>query len=254
MGDDTEMARKHYSNRRRRRGRFTFLYKLLSILVICAAIIAAMTLFFKVENVEISGEERYTEQEILEASGVSLGDNLYLLNKYTVASSIIQAKPYIEDVRINRKAPNTLLIQVTEGQAAAVIVQGGARWVITAQGKIVEKTADSDLPPVDGCVLVEPKVGERIQLEEENDGTELKALLKAMEEAGLLNQLRGIHLDDAGKVILDYTDRFVVEIPRGADYAAKLYKLNRAIEKLESNETGTFNMSDDEKTFFIPTK
>ena len=47
------MARKRYGSRRRRRGRFTFLYKLLSVLIICAAIVAALTLFFKVENIEV---------------------------------------------------------------------------------------------------------------------------------------------------------------------------------------------------------
>ena len=79
------MARKRYGSRRRRRGRFTFLYKLLSVLIICAAIVAALTLFFKVETIEVMGESRYSEATILEAAGVSVGDNLYLLNKYTVS-------------------------------------------------------------------------------------------------------------------------------------------------------------------------
>ena len=49
-------------------------------------------------------------------------------------------------------------------------------------------------------------------------------------------------------------DRFTVELPRGADYAKKLYQLSSAISQLETNETGTFNMNDEEKTFFIPAK
>ena len=38
------MARRRHSNRRRRRGNFGFLYKLLSVLVICAAVVMALTL------------------------------------------------------------------------------------------------------------------------------------------------------------------------------------------------------------------
>ena len=51
------MARRRNSNRRRR-GSFGFLYKLLSMLVICGAIIAAVTLFFRVNTVAVSGEQR----------------------------------------------------------------------------------------------------------------------------------------------------------------------------------------------------
>lgn len=55
------MARRRKSNRRRR-GSFGFLYKLLSVLVICGAIVAALTLFFRVDTVVITGQQRYTEE------------------------------------------------------------------------------------------------------------------------------------------------------------------------------------------------
>ena len=76
------MARRRHSKRRRRRGGFGFLYKLLSVLVICAAILTAMTLFFRVGSVVVTGQKRYTAEEIQAASGVELGSNMYLLNKH----------------------------------------------------------------------------------------------------------------------------------------------------------------------------
>ena len=59
------MARRRHSNRRRRRGNFGFLYKLLSVLVICAAVVMALTLFFRVDTIEVTGTERYTEKDKL---------------------------------------------------------------------------------------------------------------------------------------------------------------------------------------------
>ena len=50
------MARRRHSNRRRRRGNFGFLYKLLSVLVICAAVVMALTLFFRVDTIEVTGD------------------------------------------------------------------------------------------------------------------------------------------------------------------------------------------------------
>ena len=61
------MARRRGSTRRRRRGGSGFLYKLLSVFLICGCLVAAITLFFRVDTVVITGEKRYTEAEIRQA-------------------------------------------------------------------------------------------------------------------------------------------------------------------------------------------
>ena len=68
------MARRRGSARRRRRGGSGFLYKLLSVFLICGCLVAAITLFFRVDTVVITGEKRYTEAEIRQARGVEDGD------------------------------------------------------------------------------------------------------------------------------------------------------------------------------------
>ena len=74
--------------------------------MICAAVVMALTLFFRVDTIEVTGTERYTEKDVIEASGIQLGDNLFLLNKYEAARSIAEQLPYIdiEDIRIRREA------------------------------------------------------------------------------------------------------------------------------------------------------
>ena len=86
------MGRRRNSNRRRR-GSFGFLYKVLSMLAICGAIVVAMTLFFRVDTILVTGQQRYTQQEVVDASGIQTGDNLFLLNKYAVADSIARELP-----------------------------------------------------------------------------------------------------------------------------------------------------------------
>ena len=69
--------------RRRRyhgRGRLTVLTRFLSFLLICSAIAAALILFFKTQDFVISGNVRYTEQEVIDSTGVEVGDNMFLLN------------------------------------------------------------------------------------------------------------------------------------------------------------------------------
>ena len=150
------MARRRGSARRRRRGGSGFLYKLLSVFLICGCLVAAITLFFRVDTVVITGEKRYTEAEIRQASGVEDGDNLFLLNKYQVIRNIAEALPYIEieNTRIQRKLPDTLLIQVQECGDPLAWTQDGTVWLMSPAGKIVEQTdTASGYPTVDGCEL-----------------------------------------------------------------------------------------------------
>ena len=79
------MARRKRNNRRRRRGGFAPLYRLLCFALIVGAIVVALTLFFKVEHVAVAGNSRYGSVEVVTASGVQEGDNLFLMNKYDVA-------------------------------------------------------------------------------------------------------------------------------------------------------------------------
>ena len=64
------MARRSRRNRRRSRGRFAFLYRLLCFVLICAAIVGALVLFFKVDTISVSGNDRYSRETILAASGM----------------------------------------------------------------------------------------------------------------------------------------------------------------------------------------
>ncbi len=252
------MARRRHSNRRRR-GSFGFLYKLLSTLVICGVIVAALTLFFRVDAIVVTGEEKYTAEEIIAATGVEQGDNLFLLNKWKVDNNIKKALPYVEDTRINKKLPDVLLVEIVkECRTPLAVVQDGSAWMVSARGMIVEQlpaAKASAYGVIDGCKLLSPSVGTPIALATEyaTQQSSLLALLTALDEAGMLDQVDGIHLDSLSVLSMDYAGRFRVEMPYGADYALKLKALRLSLEKdvIQENMTGTFDLMQDE-TYFRP--
>lgn len=242
------MARRRKTNRRRR-GSFGFLYKLLSMLVICGAIVAAVTLFFRVNTVTVDGQDRYTEEEVREASGVQQGDNLFLLNKYDMANDIVSALPYIEEIRINRKLPDTLVIEVKECGTCLAVVQDGCTWLVSPKGKIVaqlEERAAAEYGVISGLQLLAPSVGTAMALATEyaSQQQSLLDLLAALESAGMLEDVDGIRLDDPSAIRMDYIGRFTVKLPYGADYGLKLRTLHLAVESeyVQDNMTGTFDM------------
>lgn len=247
------MARRHGRGRRGRR--FGVLYKLLTLVVVCAAAVLALTLFFKVESVEVTGNSRYSAQEIQDACGVQLGDNLYLLNKPDMVQRLHQQLPYIDEVRITRQLPNTLCVQVTEFSTVYAVEQEGTVWLLTSGGKIVETAAErGDTPLIDGCELLAPSLGGDVSfaLELQNRQESLFALLTALESAELTGDVRAIHLGDPTVLSMDYTERFTVEMPYGADYPRLLRYLTLVIEELETNLTGVIDLTRDGEPHFRP--
>lgn len=247
------MARRHGRGRRGRR--FGVLYKLLTLVVVCAAAVLALTLFFKVESVEVTGNSRYSAQEIQDACGVQLGDNLYLLSKPDMVQRLHQQLPYIDEVRITRSLPNTLCVQVTEFTTVYAVEQEGTVWLLTSGGKIVETAAErGDTPLIDGCELLAPSLGGDVSfaLELQNRQESLFALLTALESAELTEGVRAIHLGDPTVLSMDYTERFTVEMPYGADYPRLLRYLTLVIEELETNLTGVIDLTRDGEPHFRP--
>ena len=253
------MAKRRKSSRRRRRGSFGFLYKLLSMLIISATIVVAITLFFKVNTIYVSGNQRYTSQQVQDATEIQIGNNLYLLDKNEVAEKIIKALPYVEKIRINRKLPDTLVVEVQECGEPLAVVQDGFAWLISPKGKIVEQAEApraEEYALLSGCQLLAPSVGTQMAIASEYavQQESLLALVAALEAAGMKEKLDGIRLDDVDIIRMDYAGRFTVEMPYGADYGYKLRFLQEALNggKIQDNMTGTFNMiRDDGRVHFI---
>ena len=251
------MAKRRRSKRRHRRGSFGFLYKMLSVVAICVAIVAALTLFFRVETIQISGQQRYTDEQVQDASGIQYGDNLFLLNKYDAVANIVKELPYVEDTRINRKLPSTLVISVTECGTPMTVVQDGSAWLISSRGKIVDQLgvpAAADYAQITGCQLLAPSVGTKLALATDfsTQQSSLLDLLNALESAGVMDRVDGIRVDDLYAIRMEYDGRFTVKMPYGADYGQKLkiLQMARESEYVQENMTGTFNMMrEDGKTY-----
>lgn len=248
---EDDMSRYSHRNRtrRRNRGRFGPLFKLLCIIAVVVALTAGATVFFRVETVAVSGNQRYTREEIVAASGIQLGDNLYSLNKIRIDQNIRRTLPYIGDLSINRALPSTIVITVTEweavarlavpdpAQAAAAqkelleknpeadpLVTADESWLISVGGKLLEPApADSSAIPVSGLTPIDPQAGSMLEVPE-GEKTRLEALialLHALEEAELYGEVSSVHLEDT-QLVLRYLDRFDVKMRLNDDFSYKL--------------------------------
>lgn len=278
---------RHSRRKRRNRGRFSLLFKLLAIAAAAAALTLGATVFFQLEQVVVSGNSRYTAQEIEAASGLAAGDNLFRINKNQIKRDIQQMLPYVDEVDITRHLPSTIIITVREWDAVARIAptplpegsapdQSGAEadgdqsaqdpeqqaaaadqaWLISVGGKLLEPAgADSTAILVSGLSALSPRAGMQLAVPQEQQDklAALLALLSELEEQGNVKLVSQIDLTGTTQIKMYYDGRFWVKLPMQCDFAYKLKALSQVVSQRESYEQGTMDLTREDYTvIFTP--
>ena len=247
------MAKPRKSRRRpsRRAGRFLGLYVFLSVILITVVVVAGCIVFFKVNQFQVNGNSRYTVEEIVEASGISTGDNLCLVKKTDAAGKVLSNLSYVRSVNIRRKLPDTIVTTVIETDVVAAIEVEDGWWLINAEGKLLEKTEDAgDYIEITGLPLISPKAGDTIDVEADYRlmRKSLIELLTAMQGRELLEQVRSIQCSDEAQLIMDYDGRLKVKMLTDADYDYQVKMLEAVLEKYvdvnwTKDDKGTLDMT-----------
>jgi cell division protein FtsQ len=139
--------------------RLLFLGKILAALAALAAGVAATRVAvrhvvasprFAVQDIRVaSGPQHVTAAEIIERTGVQLGDRLLAVDTDGIAARLAH-HPWIASARVRRELPGTLVIDVTERQAAAVAVLDGL-YLLDEQGHPFKRAT---LEEADGQVVL----------------------------------------------------------------------------------------------------
>ena len=243
------MARQRRHGRpKRRRGRFSGIYKVLSVLLVVAAVVMACVVFFRVNSVEVTGNVRYTSAEVIQASGIQMGDNLITLPRSRISAAIRAQLPYVEGVSIRKALPDGVVLKVTERVAAASVDSSEGRWLMSSQGSVT----------ITGLTAVGPYAGGMIRVPEEEESTleYVKELLGVLEKRGHLSQCTALDCSMATYMLLDY-DIYRLKLPRSGDYDYYIQLAERALtsEKIPEGVAGTLDLTVAEgKAYFKPGK
>jgi cell division protein FtsQ len=100
---------------------------------------------FAVSSVQVRGQERRPEAAIVAESGILQGANAFGVD-LDAARGALLADPWVEEASLSRRLPGTILIEVRERHAAALVVIGDT-WLAAADGEPFKKLEAGD--PVD---------------------------------------------------------------------------------------------------------
>jgi len=236
-----------------------FLLRLAIVGAMVLAVVLGMSIFFKTRQITVSGTEKYTPWEVKEASGIQDGDSLLSLSEARISARIRAALPYIGDVRVGIKLPDTVNIEVTElAVVYAVEDSSGAWWLMDAAGRIVDKTdatAAGEYTRIVGIKLRGAAIGKQaVAAETEGAGNtafgtpaeqlnSAKQILVSLESNGILGKIVTVDVTDTSQLGMWYADRYEVNLGNADRMDYKIASMKAAIQKMGEYQTGYLDVS-----------
>ena len=232
-----------------RKKRRKSLFAPISILLVGVAVIFGMGVFFRVQEIEVTGSVSYTDEEVIDASGIDIGDNLFFINRISASSRIFSRLPFVEEASIERILPNKLVITVDESFALAYVSWEGQSWMMTGNCKLLGSGEGDELSGLIHVLNVfpnNPKAGEIMTVEpgESLKLSYLQTLLHAMQQLGMTTDVADLDMQNPANPTFRYLDRFTVKMGPNDNTDYKLRMLLSAVDQMESDITGTVDLSE----------
>lgn len=245
------------ATKKKKRSSGGLIFGTLSFLVICAAIVLAISVFFRVSDIEVVGAEHYTAEEIIDASGVNVGDSLVTINCSSAARSVNTKLTYAGRVQVTRKMPSTVVIKVWESGTVACVGTDDGTWIIDNYCRLLESVSSENAASyiqIIGVSAVKPRAGQEMSVapEDKSKVTYLKDILEAMSDAQMLADVVSIDISNTANAQFEYLGRFTVKLGRMENTEYKLGLLKSAVAELEADDAGTFDLSESKKASFSP--
>lgn len=250
------------------------------IIAIVLAVVASLSLFFKVKvdhedprtgkiitSITVSGNEKYSAQAIIDASGIQDGESLLGINGARIGGKIITALPYVNMVRVGIKLPDTVNIEVKELDVVYSVADESESlwWLVTSEGRIVEQT--------DGAGASEYTKLLGVQLSGAAPGRQASALeaapvttgpdgapqpvtisaadrlsvgltiLRYLESNDVLGQMAEVDVSNLGSITMQYGQRFRILLGDSSDLSYKISLAVAAVGQLREHDKGTLDIT-----------
>lgn len=177
----------------------TALKIILSVGIILGGVIFALTSpIFNIKDIKVMNNNQVSSDTIISLSELKQDENIFKFYKNNVINKI-KENPYIENVKIQRKIPNKIEIEVKERVAKYSVDYMGKYAYINTQGYILEIAEESkDMTIIQGITTEEDEVvpGKRLNNDDLNKLEDVIKILDSANENGLEGKVTSIDISN----------------------------------------------------------
>lgn len=241
-GKELPAARMSHSAARRARRKKRIIATVLILLFIAVGLTLSFTVLFPIDSYRVDGKSTYTEQQLIEASGLAVGDNIFRFRMSQKAEEMQQKLPYLETIKVRRRLPGTVVFLVEPAEEALYLPTSEAEGILLSSSmRVLDLTAapKESLIKVTGYTASGPVAGKRVTSGEPEKDTLLKAMFTQVKASGM--PITAMDLSDEYELTVTYAGRILIRLGTSSQLDYKLSVVAKAIE--QGTADGTFTDS-----------
>ncbi|MCT4621335.1 MAG: FtsQ-type POTRA domain-containing protein [Marinisporobacter sp.] len=217
----------------------------LIMILVCAVsfIIIFKTDIFRIKEVKVYGNTTLSKEEILGDSGIILGNHI-LKEKLNDLETNVYKNPYVKTVKVERKLPDQMIIQIVEREEEAAIPFMNEYLIIDEDGMVLRvSTNNGNLKVIKGLKFTNFIEGTILVVKDKEQ------LGKALEIVSGINKYEMFiqELDVVNKkdIVIKFTDDLICKVGEGNNLDYRLRVLKKVLEDLKQKKItrGVIDMS-----------
>ncbi|MDD7344843.1 MAG: FtsQ-type POTRA domain-containing protein [Ruminococcus sp.] len=254
MSRDELRSKRNLERRKKRRRNKIIGYTVVIILIIAAAIALSLTVFFKIQSINVTGDDIYNAETIVAASGLNVGENMFKSSKKDISNKLETSLPYIESVHVKRSPTGNVTLVITAAKAELAIDCGEGYILLNKNGKVLEDgvvSINEDVATVTASTIVTATPGDIIVFENEQDTQTLKDI-KSIIDSKQIEKITDINITQNSSVVLTYDMRITLEVGMMSTLEQKMDFVKATLDKLNSDEPnfeGSIDFTVENKAF-----
>lgn len=234
----------------------------LLVLFVLLSVLFAFLFFSPVFNInflEVRGTERISFDEVKGLSGINFGeDSIILFNEKNFALKIYTL-PYTESVRVFRRFPGTVLVEINEASPVAFVGCKGGYVLISKDGRVLEFIESDAARPgselestaavfeIRGLEVTPQMVG--LYLPDSESLENFRTMFSFLSSNKFLDKLKYVDLSSASALGIGVYD-LDVNLGNAMEMDYKLKMLDQIISHIGINRKGMIDLSGGSRSFF----
>ena len=251
-------SRRAIVERQKKKKRRRMISRIGIAVLVLLAIVFAPTIFFQVSKINVTGDTRYTSEQLIKSTGVKQGDNMFFLDTKQIAADLKDEYPYLDTVKLCRKLPSTLQIEVNDRTAALSIEQNGKYLILDMSGKVMEKTksAAKGTAKVTGVPMKGLHVGDTVDEDKYGKAASVMKLLELTDQYGMKKHIKTIDVEKAYDVRVTYDKRYTILLGalEESNLEHKIQFLKAILKEPSLPESGVIDLTDEKEARYRPTE
>lgn len=219
-------------------------------------VINTRTSYFNIKEIIVYGNEQISKDKIILASGINIDGNIFDL-KINSSKKHILKHPYIKNVKITRKYPNKIVINVNERYEKFIINLVNTFVLVDHEGVILSIISDSrenNVPIFKGLKIKKVVIGNNAYLEGELELFKVIDFISTCDKYDLYNKISYVDFTDINNIFIKTKSDLNIVL---GDLSKIDYKINITIQIIGNLDKkgiskGTVYLNNEGNPFYSP--